>query len=284
MPTPSRLRTLCSALVLCLLPAAAVQAATRAPAPAPIEVLVLGTYHMDNPGRDLNNLEADDVRTPARQAQIESVARALARFKPTRIALEFVSDEPGRIVKRYAAFTPADLNTARDERVQLGFRLARELGHAEVYGIDEQSETVDYFPFDRVMDYAKRTGRDAELAVTMGYGADFVARMARIQTRGSVRDLLVWLNDPATVQEGYTNGYLESLHYGAGREFPGAELNAAWYLRNAKIHAKLIEIARPGDRVLVLFGAGHAYWLRHFARETPGFRLVEANAYLKGAR
>ena len=35
-----------------------------------------------------------------------------------------------------------------------------------------------------------------------------------------------------------------------------------------------------GDRVIIVFGAGHAYWLRHFVETTPGFELVEPNRYL----
>ena len=40
---------------------------------------------------------------------------------------------------------------------------------------------------------------------------------------------------------------------------------------------------RPGARVLVVYGAGHGYWLRHFARETPGYRLVDVRPYLRDA-
>ncbi len=56
---------------------------------------------------------------------------------------------------------------------------------------------------------------------------------------------------------------------------PGADLNGGWYLRNAKIFAKLTQVTKPGDKVVVLFGAGHSYWLRHFVQNTPGFSLVE---------
>lgn len=34
---------------------------------------------------------------------------------------------------------------------------------------------------------------------------------------------------------------------------------------------------------VVVFGAGHAYWLRHFVEQTPGYRLVEPNLYLSAA-
>ena len=65
------------------------------------------------------------------------------------------------------------------------------------------------------------------------------------------------------------------LGFGDQKEQPGADLNAAWYLRNAKIFAKLTQIAQPGDRVLVVFGAGHAFWLRHFAEHTPGLITLQ---------
>jgi hypothetical protein len=56
-----------------------------------------------------------------------------------------------------------------------------------------------------------------------------------------------------------------------------------WYLRNAKIFAKLINVAKPGDRILVVYGAGHGYWLRHFAATTPGYTSVDVTPYLKRA-
>ncbi len=42
-----------------------------------------------------------------------------------------------------------------------------------------------------------------------------------------------------------------------------------------------MQVAKPGDRILVVFGAGHAYWLRDFVQHTPGFQLAEPTAYLR---
>ena len=52
----------------------------------------------------------------------------------------------------------------------------------------------------------------------------------------------------------------------------------------ARIFARLTQNAKPGDRVIVVFGAGHAYWLRHFVETTPGFALVEPDRYLVDAK
>ena len=71
------------------------------------------------------------------------------------------------------------------------------------------------------------------------------------------------------------------LAIGGGTDWVGADLNAAWYLRNAKIHAKLMKLVKPGDRIVVLYGAGHNYWLRDLVRTTPGLVLVEPRSYLR---
>src|SRR2546430_15130549 len=58
------------------------------PPPARAEVLVLGVYHMSNPGHDIFNMQADDVLAPKRQAEIAQVMAVLKRFQPTKIAVE----------------------------------------------------------------------------------------------------------------------------------------------------------------------------------------------------
>jgi hypothetical protein len=50
--------------------------------------LILGTYHMDNPGLDSYNVEADDVLSQRRQAEMAELLDRLERFAPTLIALE----------------------------------------------------------------------------------------------------------------------------------------------------------------------------------------------------
>ena len=68
--------------ILCLIAAAAIGLPARAQTASPnetgrAEVLVLGVYHMANPGRDIFNMQADDVLAPKRQAEIAQVIAAL---------------------------------------------------------------------------------------------------------------------------------------------------------------------------------------------------------------
>ena len=251
------------------------------PDPPPIQVMVLGTYHFGNPGLDLHNMKVESVLTSAKQAELADVATRLAKFNPTKIAIEALSDRADFGTKKFAEFTPEKLATNPDERVQIAYRLAYKLGQKIVYGIDEQSETIDYFPFDKVDVYAKVHGQTAALARLQKTVEQMVKQMEAAQKTKPIRLMLADQNEPAQVLSGHQKFYYGLLVFGDQKEQPGAELNAGWYQRNAKIFAKLTQIARPGDRVLVAFGAGHAFWLRHFVQNTPGFELDEPNLYLR---
>ena len=251
---------------------------------AGVEVMVLGTYHMDNPGRDLANVKADDVLKPRRQSELEALSAALAEFRPTKILVERIARTPELLDHRYAEFTPADLGTNRDERYQVAYRLAHKLGQKQVYAIDEDSGEgePDYFPFSKVVEWAKANGKEAHLNAELETAKGEVKQIERLQAEGSIAHVLASMNRPDKADEDQ-RWYYGVLSYGDTDKQPGAELNAYWYMRNAKIFAKLMTVAKPGDRVLVVYGAGHNYWLRHFAKTTPGYVNVDPTPFLQKA-
>ena len=258
--------------------------AASAEEPKPIELMVVGTYHMDNPGLDLANVKADDVLKAARQKELEALSAALAEFRPTKIVVERIAKTPELLDHRYAEFTPADLGKNRDERYQVAYRLAHRLGHKQVYAIDEDPDAgePDYFPFGKVVDWAKATGAGPKLNAALDEVKAEVAQITGLQATNSVAGVLESLNRPEKDEHAQAWHY-RLLAYGDTEAQPGADLNAMWYLRNAKIFAKVMTVAKPGDRVLVVYGSGHNYWLRHFARTTPGFHNVDPVPYLQKA-
>ena len=267
----------------------AVAACTSAPAPAPadpaaIEVMILGTFHMDNPGADLNNAKVDPVTTPKKQAELQQVADALARFKPTAIAVERIAADPATMLDhRYPEFNPADLLTNGDERVQVGYRLAARLKLDRVYGIDEQDHDgeISYFPYELVDAWATAHGRADDLNAMSSGIQKQLAEFETLQKTETIGRLLHDYNkSDGLMSEGGNGFYMSIMKFGAGADQPGAILNGRWYTRNAVIFSKLLQVAKPGDRIVVVYGSGHSYWLRNLVKQMPGFKLVEATDYL----
>ena len=160
---------------------------------------MLGTYHLDNPGQDLHNVRADDVRTPEKQKEMADLAARLAKFQPNKIAVEATTDRPDFVYRKYENFTPDALTKNADERVQIAFRLARELGHKIVYGIDEQSDTADYFPFGKVEEFAKAHGQTATLDAMNAKVEAAMKTLEAEQKTKPIRTLLAEMNEPKRV-------------------------------------------------------------------------------------
>lgn len=254
-----------------LLAAAAPVAAAPAARPKPVEVMVVGVFHMSNPGQDLNNVAAPDPTTPQRQAEITRIVEGLNRFKPTAVATEWPAD---LVAERWAKYQAGTLAPSKNEVVLLGFRLAK-LAGARVYGADMDGD----FPFEPVAAYAAAHGMGGWVEEVMGIGAAETRASSERLAKGSFGAELRFMNTPARIAE--MNGfYSGALRIGGGNEQPGADLVAAWGQRNYRICARVIQESKPGDRVVVFFGAGHAYLLRRCFAETPGFVLVEPNRYL----
>jgi hypothetical protein len=83
------------------------------------EILVLGTYHMANPGRDVHNMEADDVLSPKRQQEIARLIDVLKRFRPTRIAIEAAVGSQ-RVTREYADYLAGKYTPSRNENERHG--------------------------------------------------------------------------------------------------------------------------------------------------------------------
>ena len=255
------------ALVLCL-----VANGETALKSAPVSVMVVGDFHMANPGRDLHNVQVADVLDAKPQAEIATVNDALAKFRPTEVMAEWSADAASQ---RYSEYLAGTLPPSRNEVVQLGFRLAKTAGLKRFYGIDAEGE----FPYEAVESFAKAHGQSDILEqANATVGAMVQTQTDVLRTKG-IAATLRYLNDPERLS--HDNGfYREMLRVGEGSQQPGVDLLTAWYRRNFLICANILQNSHPGDRIVVFYGSGHAFLLRQCVAETPGFVLVEPNSFL----
>jgi len=240
------------------------------------EVLVLGTYHMSNPGRDIFNTNADDVLAPKRQAEIAELVAVLKKFNPTKIAVEAdLGDD--RIPKRYTDYTGGKHELSRNEVEQIGFRLAKGLGHKTVYPVDADGE----FPWQRVVDYGKASGRSKELDAMMKETGDRVKAQNQYLASHTILETLLFMNSDQHVADDYAF-YARAIHFGEPGDWAGADLVSDWFRRNMRIFSNMLQLVdSPNERILVIFGSGHLSMLRHDVASDPTLRLRELADFVK---
>lgn len=238
------------------------------------QVMVLGTYHMDNPGLDYANPTVDDVLAPRRQAEIEAVVRALAEFRPTRIAIEATPSRDSLHVARYRAYRAGNYRLGRNEIDQIGYRLAALLGHERVYPVDYALD----MDVGGTLQWAAQNGQGA-LAQRMG--STVQAIVAEMNARMASQSVGGILADANSARADSMHGlYLVLATVGRDTVYRGADEVANWYARNLHIFANIAWVAQPGERVLVIMGSGHRPLLRQFVAESPDLELAPVERYL----
>jgi len=249
----------------------------RAPEQRPT-LLVLGTVHLANPGRDIHNTKVDDVLAPKRQREIAALVEQLAAFHPTHVAVEWPLAEQAKLDVRYREYRAGKYQLGRGEVDQIGLRLAAHLGLPRVDAVDWFAE-----PPGKDSDYdfeawAKQHQQQALLEAVLH--SDVAERQTALLAHSTLTSFLCALNAPARLAAD-NRSYFDFARIGDARDYPGANWVGAWYTRNLKIFVNLVRLApQPDGRVLLIIGAGHAFLLREYAEQSGGFRLANLSEVL----
>jgi hypothetical protein len=232
------------------------------------EILILGTYHMANPGRDIFNMQADDVLAPKRQQEIAQLMDVLKKFRPTKIAIESSVDSDRR-PKQYADYLAGKYTLTANEIEQIGFRLAKELGHKQIYPVDVDGD----FPMQRVINYAKANGKGDQLEAMMSGWGTMVKEQNEFLKTHTVVEMLEFMNTDRRVANDVAT-YFAIIPYGDPGDSAGADLLASWYQRNIRIYQNIRKLAgSPNERILVIYGAGHLGWLQQDVANDASVKL-----------
>lgn len=266
-----------TALIAGLL-AATPAAAQAADKPA---LLIVGTPHFGNPGRDVVNVRVPDVLSAERQAEIEAVVERLAAFRPTRVAVEWPASEQARLDQRYADYRAGRHTLTANERDQVGLRLAARLNLPRVDAVDWSENAPgpesDYdYPA-----WAEAHGRGAEFRTWVSQFQTEADASARLMACTPVSAWVRSVNTPAyRLGNHRTYYYVAQIGDLAGAN-PGAAWVGTWYTRNLRILNNLRALARnPDERIVAIYGAGHGYLLEQQARESEGFTVADTLQWL----
>ena len=261
-------------------------------------IMILGSGHLANPGMDGFNYKMDDVLAPKRQREIEQLVQQLREFKPTKLAFEEDFSQTAETNATYQDYLKGTYELKRHESDQIGFRLAKQMGHSKVYCVDyfrNYSEEPDgFFPEDFDWDlvspgkFANAHNQEhlmgqpptAEGKVTQDADGTIWIEPEEYEP---ITDMYRRLNQPEDIRADHQE-YLRIARVGLGDQYPGANwVGHLWYTRNLKIFVNLTRITESADdRILLIIGAGHVFLVQQFLEDSGDYIVESPLKYLNG--
>lgn len=256
------------------------------------DLLLLGTFHFKDAGLDGYKPKYDiDILSPKRQKEVLKVIAILKKFGPTKIAIEAPLGQQARVDSLYQAYLADEFDLKANEIYQIGFRLAKLLGHERVYAVDAK-ERQYYEDWSAVKEeynaqynaYLElsppqqlQRAEQADRQFTALYAAEDAAKINH-----SLLEVLLSMNEPDRISAGHGHYLTGNFKMGSGDDYFGPDNSIGWYSRNLRIFHNLTRLHQPGDeRVLLLIGAGHLPFIRFLAEASPDFELRELREFVK---
>ena len=258
-------------------------------------IMILGTVHLANPGMDgVKSKKMDNVLARKRQREIRQLVEQLKAFSPTKIALEVDFSRDVEINAEYQGYLEGTYQLTRGEGDQIGYRLAKEMGHSKVYCVDYFRSAKDNPIFNggidddliNTMAFAEKHNQEHLYGFYPGDpGKVIVGEDGTVWTDPEgyepIINLLIRINQPAWSRENQ-RAYLHSARVGLGEYYPGANwLVHIWYDRNLKIFVNLTRITESADdRILFIVGVGHVFLVQQFLEDSGDYIVESPLKYL----
>jgi hypothetical protein len=267
------------------------------------QIMLLGTFHFQDRGVDRYKPQVGfDVFSSRRQAEIAKVVERLAGFRPSKIAIERRPQDQDEIDTSYTAYLEDRFELPGDEVYQLGFRLAKRLGHDRVYCVNawgryyeppidieahvrehglDREYLNDLFSSHTPEIYAREHGQEHLLSQWEGRFEAWYGHWDQLKTQLCLREILLRTNAEESIVRGHGHYLVDRFKVGVNGAYPGVDWVTAWYNRNLRIFANLQRITQSAEeRILLIIGGGHLAILRHCVLASPEYELIEVQEYL----
>lgn len=239
------------------------------------QVLFVGLFHFDYPGLDVNVTDKEDqidVLKEPKKSELTELVNYIKRFNPTKIALE--ATPRWNATKKLKQYKLGELRDKRDERVQVGLRIASDLNLDTLYSIDAWGFADQLGKIDSA--YASEFFKDfdfqSEDPLEQNYKMWFDAK-DKMAANSNLLDYVKYINSEENFN--YNHGAYLIGDFKLG-DYRGADITALWwYSRNLRIFRNIQNITEePTDRILVIFGSGHGPILKHLIESSPEYHFV----------
>ena len=200
----------------------------------------------------------------------------LKNYRPTKILVEYPFEKAQRLDSLYQAYLNDEYQLTINEIDQLGFRLARQLGHPAIYAVDYELS----LPFGPFMEFAEKHDKEG-LDTFLKSIEEHDEKESRFLGENTILDYFIFRNSD---EEDLRNKNLyidKTAKFINDTTYIGIDFTAKWWERNFYIMGNIDRATEAGDRLLLIIGAGHRAVLRDFFEDRQDMLYVEIQDYLK---
>jgi hypothetical protein len=240
----------------------------------PAQVMLIGTFHFKNPGKDVVKVTDIDIFAEESQQYLQAFTQRLAAFRPTRVLLEYNPENEVLINQRYSDYLAGNYELGANEIYQLGFRIAKAAGLKEVQSFDHRELNWQAEP---MFEYAKQHD-SPEMATFNEIIADHTREEEQVRASMGLGELLKRSNDPGQDRMNM-DLYLATNAIGVRDGYSGADATASWWQRNFRMYANIQQVAKPGERIIAIGGSGHTAILKQLLEIDRRLVGVEVDGY-----
>lgn len=240
------------------------------------QVLLMGTFHFENPGLDTVKTDKINVMTDESQKYLQKLAENIASFNPSIVLLEFDEKNTKQINDEYQQYLKNAFELPANEIYQIGFRVARLAGVKAIASFDERTIEWKGGALYEYMETKDKASYDQHNKVI----AELSENIANIHKTLNLQNILK-LNNSSTHDNINKNLYMDTNHVGAAAgNFVGADAAASWWHRNFRMYAKIQNHAKKHKKIFALAGQGHTAIIKDLMAIDSSIQQISMEPFL----
>ncbi|MFS0877398.1 DUF5694 domain-containing protein [Solibacillus isronensis] len=234
-----------------------------------MEILLVGTFHLADTS-DLNTLSEKD-KSKYSDSDFEQLAIDLAKFQADQVFVEYPIHLQEHLTSIYSSAEVDEINEAfkKNEIYQIGFRLAKMLGHDAIYAVDWNEQPEESIDLSLVAEGKSKAVFDE----IMGRMKMVLEKLSTIIQQGDIIELYKHINSYENIVNDH-QVYLDFMQL--DDEIAFEWVTKYWYYRNLRIVRNIKKSILPETkRAVILYGSGHNYLLKQQLEDDKAIKVIQ---------
>lgn len=234
-----------------------------------MEILLVGTFHLADTS-DLNALSEKD-KSKYSDSDFEQLANDLAKFQADQVFVEYPLHLQEHLTSIYYSAEIDEINEAfkKNEIYQIGFRLAKMLGHDAIYAVDWNEQPEESIELGLVAEGKSKT----EFEEIMNRVKIVLEKLSAIIQQGDIIELYKHINSNEYIVNDH-QVYLDLMQL--DDEIAFEWVTKYWYYRNLRIVRNIKKSILPETkRAVILYGGGHNYLLKQLLEDDKAIKVIQ---------